>query len=166
MIIYMNFNSSALDTDKSDDDSNMYWRASAQKTDSSNADTLKSVINIALSDYSTAGSHDLAEYVEGQDHDIVTSIANEKNIVKYNNINDILAAGKSDTINQLSWEYKVYEGLQSYITEENGSPIIQPKQKDTTYFVKISSYTMEGHNRESYNVQVKCAEKYPFSNER
>lgn len=130
-----------------------YIGSSKKKTDASNADTIKSVINTALSDYSTAGSHDSSKVVAGEDHDVVTSVANEADIVNYTTVNDIVQAGETDKgtgdTDQLSWEYKVFEGLESYISQENGKSVVKCKQDGKHYEVEITAVN------NSYNVVVK-----------
>lgn len=128
-----------------------YIGSSKKKTDASNADTIKSVINTALSDYSTAGSHDASKVVDGEDHDVVTSIADEADIVNYATVNEIVQAGATDTTDKLSWEYKVYEGLESYISTENGNSVVKCKQDGKHYKVEITAVN------NSYNVVVKVA---------
>lgn len=124
-----------------------YIGSSKKKTDASNADTIRNVINTALSDYSTAGSHDASDVEEGVDNDVVTSMTDDP--ATYTTVNEIVAAGKGDT-DKLSWEYKVFEGLESHMVgADTATPDVPCKQDNKHFAVEIESMN------NSYKVTVK-----------
>ncbi|MCI8668434.1 MAG: type II secretion system protein [Lachnospiraceae bacterium] len=125
-----------------------YIGSSKKKTDASNADTIKSVINTALSDYSTAGSHDAADAADTTvDNDVVTSMATD--IESYTTVDEIVVAGKADD-SKLSWEYKVFEGLEANMTgADTSTPSVPCKQENKHFAVEIEAMN------NSYKVTVK-----------
>lgn len=129
--------------------------------DVSNAATIKQVISAALNDYVSAKNSVSFETPANENQDMVTSIADENEIVNYIYANDILAAAKRDVTKKLSWEYQVYSQMSSHIIEDNDKAVFYVKKADTDFFVKIS-----GSLKEGFEVQVKSAKEDPFSKER